>query len=90
MYADGILLDELSFFFSFLFFYRTPCVCVCVKEGREGDLSISLHYCFLKSLVIHHIGRHLLQRTGNVHLIKETGGGKRGGNRFFGQTSVSC
>lgn len=86
MYADGILLDELSFFS----FFMEQCVYVCVKEGREGDLSISLHYCFLKSLVIHHIGRHLLQRTGNVHLIKETGRGKHGGNRFFGQTSVSC
>lgn len=86
MYADGILLDELSFFF---LFYGT--LCVCVKEGREGDLSISLHYCFLKSLVIHHIGRHLLQRTGNVHLIKETGRESMKENSiFFGQTSVSC
>lgn len=56
MYADGILLDEG----------------VWVGGWVGGDLSISRHYCFLKSLVIHHIGRHLLQRTGNVHLIKET------------------
>lgn len=60
MYADGILLDDT------VPFSRASRVCVCVRWGgvkKEGDLSISLHYCFLKSLVIHHLGRHLLQRT---------------------------
>lgn len=56
VYADGILLDDT------VSFSRASCVCMC-KGG--GELSISLHYCFFKTLVIHHLGRHLLQRTEN-------------------------
>lgn len=65
MHADGISLDDTVSFFP----EHRMCVYVgggagvCMRVCR-GELSISLHYCFLKSLVIHYIERHLLQGTG--------------------------
>lgn len=64
MHADGILLDDTV---SFFFFFLEHCVCVYigggVRWGRGGELSISLYYCFLKSVVIDPIERRLLQAT---------------------------